>query len=102
MVQIVTDKEIVEAESASTIAGFMEEHGMEYFKNVMVPKEQSDWVASYTGGFDGETGQRSESAAAFEIIWLPNKTHRNREVETGNCSLRLLDPISTEARRLGQ
>lgn len=72
MVEIVTDKEIIEAESASTIAGFMEQYGGEYFKNVIVPKEESDWVASYIGGFDLETGQRSESAAAFEVIWFPN------------------------------
>lgn len=70
IVQVVTDKEIIEAESSSTIARFMNEHGAEYWKSVMVPKEKTDWVAWYTGGFDPETAQPSESAAAFEIAWL--------------------------------
>jgi PASTA domain len=74
MVSVVTDKEIVEAESDSTIKGFMDEHGMDYFKNVIVPKEKSDWAAWYTGGFDSDAGQPSESAAAFEILWRPSST----------------------------
>lgn len=74
MVQVVSDKEIVEAESASTIAEFTEEHGLDYFKRVMVPKEEKHWIASYSGGFDGESGKQSDSAKAFEIIWLPYAT----------------------------
>ena len=74
IVQVVTDKEIIEAESNSTIAGFMNERGVDYFKKVIVPKEKSDWVAWYTGGFDADTAQPSESAAAFEILWRPSAT----------------------------
>jgi len=71
IVQVVTDKEIIEAESKSTIGPFMDEHGADYWKSVMVPKENTDWVAWYTGGFDPDTAQPSESASAFEIAWLP-------------------------------
>ena len=74
IVHVVTDKEIIEAESYSTGPGFMDEHGKDYWNQVMVPKEKSDYVAWYTGGFDGETGQPSESAAAFEILWRPAST----------------------------
>ena len=70
MVAVVTDREIIEAESASTIAGFMEEHADDdYFRDVIAPKEATDWVASYTGGYDPGTGEPSDAAAAFEIVW---------------------------------
>jgi hypothetical protein len=77
LVQVVTDKEIIEAESNSTIADFMDEHGADYFKNVIAPKEKSDWVASYTGGFDPDTGGPSESAAAFEVLWRPTQPEKS-------------------------
>jgi hypothetical protein len=73
IVQVVTDKEIIEAESNSTIAAFMEEHGTDYFQNVIAPKEKTDWVAWYTGGFDPDMAQPSDSAAAFEIAWIAEK-----------------------------
>ena len=72
IVQVVTDEEIIEAEYNSPIKGFMDEHGMDYFKKIVVPKEETDWAAMYTGGFDYDAGQPSESAAAFEILWRPN------------------------------
>jgi hypothetical protein len=78
IVQVVTDKEIIEAESYSTMKNFMDEHKGDYWKNVMVPKEKSDYVAWYTGGFDGDTGQPSETAVAFEILWRPSS---NEEIE---------------------
>ena len=71
MVSVVTDQEIIEAESASTIAGFMEEHGEDYFRDVIAPKEATDWIAVYTGGYDASTGEPSDAATAFEIIWWP-------------------------------
>jgi len=74
IVHVVTDKEIIEAESNSTGPGFMADHGGDYWKKVMVPKEKSDYVAWYTGGFDSDTAQPSESAAAFEILWRPAAT----------------------------
>jgi beta-lactam-binding protein with PASTA domain len=79
IVQVVTDKEIIQAESNSTIADFMDEKGPDYFKSVIAPKEKTDWVAWYTGGFDPDTAQPSESAAAFEIAWLPEKVQGNEK-----------------------
>lgn len=72
IVAVVTDREIIEAESDSTIAQFMEEHTSDnYFRDVIAPKETTDWVASYTGGFDPNSGEPSDAATAFEIIWWP-------------------------------
>lgn len=69
---IVTDPEIVEAESASTAAAFGAEHSSDnYFRDVVAPKEVTDWVATYTGGFDYDTGAPSDAAEAFEILWWP-------------------------------
>lgn len=33
-------------------------------------KEKTEWVASYTGGFDPDAGEASDSAKAFEVIWF--------------------------------
>jgi PASTA domain len=73
-VEDVTNKEIAEAESPSTYESFVEEHGMDYAINTIPQKEKSDWIASYTGGFDLGAGEPSESAAAFEVIWFPAGT----------------------------
>lgn len=69
MVEVVTDREIIEAESASTIAAFMNEHGEDYFRDVIAPKEATSWIASYTGGFDSDLGEPSDAPEAFEILW---------------------------------
>ena len=77
IVSVVTDKEIIQAESSSTIAAYTETHGKDYLKNVLAPKEKSDWVASYTGGLNLDTGEPSESDTAFEIDWfLTSKTEQ--------------------------
>ena len=73
IVQVVSDKEIIEAESDATIADFMEEHDLAYFKNVIGPKEETHWVAWYQGGWDPDTAQPSDSADAFEITWIAEK-----------------------------
>ena len=73
IVQVVSDKEIIEAESDATIADFMEEHDPAYFKNVIGPKEETHWVAWYQGGWDPDTAQPSDSADAFEITWIAEK-----------------------------
>ena len=67
IVQVVTDKEIIEAESNATMGRFMEEHGNEYFRDVIAPKEKTDWVAYYTGGFDYDAGKPDDEA--FAIDW---------------------------------
>lgn len=69
LVEVVTDEEVIEANSAATIADFMNSKGMDYYSNVVRPKEATDWVASYTGGIDLQSGELSSSDAAFEIVW---------------------------------
>lgn len=70
LVEVVTDKEIAHAESPSTYESFVEEHGMDYAVNTIPEKEKTGWVASYTGGFDPDAGEASDSADAFEVIWF--------------------------------
>ena len=70
LVEVVTDKEIAQAESPSTYEAFVEEHGMDYSINTIPQKEKTGWVASYTGGFDPNAGEASDSAKAFEVIWF--------------------------------
>jgi hypothetical protein len=69
MVDVVTDREIAEAEAFSTYEQFVAEHGEDYAINTIPKKEEEHWVASYTGGFDPDTLQPSNSADAYEIIW---------------------------------
>ena len=70
LVEVVTDKEIAQAESPSTAKSFIEEHGTDYFLHTIPQKEKTAWVASYAGGFDPDTGEASDSATAFEVIWF--------------------------------
>lgn len=70
LVEVVTDKEIAQAESPSMYQNFIEEHGMDYAIHTIPQKEKTDWVASYTGGFDPDAGEASDSANAYEVIWF--------------------------------
>jgi len=70
IVEVVTDKEIAQAESPSTYESFVEEHGIDYAIHTIPQKEKTEWVASYTGGFDADAGEASDSAKAFEVIWF--------------------------------
>jgi len=70
LLEVVTDKEIAQAESPSTYESFEKEHGMDYAINTIPQKEKTGWVASYTGGFDPDAGEASDSAKAFEVIWF--------------------------------
>lgn len=74
IVQVVTDREIIEAESVATIERFMKKHGADYWKKVMVPKEKSHWIAWYQGGFDSDAGEPSDDASTFGIDWWPAGT----------------------------
>lgn len=69
IVDVVTDREIAEAEAFSTFEQFVAEHGEDYAINTIPKKEEEHWVASYTGGLDPDTVQPSRSADAYEIIW---------------------------------
>lgn len=70
IVEVVTDKEIAQAESPSTYESFVEEHGMDYAIRTIPQKEKTEWVASYTGGFDPDAGEASDADKAFEVIWF--------------------------------
>ena len=70
LVEVVTDKEIAQAESPSTYESFAKEHGVDYAIHTIPQKEKTEWVASYTGGFDPDSGEASDSAKAFEVIWF--------------------------------
>lgn len=70
IVQVVTDKEIAQAEAASTYDDFVAERGTDYATKVIPEKEKTGWVASYTGGIDYNAGQLSDSDTAFEIVWF--------------------------------
>jgi len=70
IVDIVTDKEIIYFESDNTIAEAMDKYGIDYFMNTIAPKEKTNWVATYRGGYDFDIGKKSDENSAFEIIWL--------------------------------
>jgi hypothetical protein len=70
IVQIVTDKEIAEAEAISTYKDFVAVHGSDYAVNTIPKKEKTGWVASYTGGIDSDAGELSDSETAFVIDWF--------------------------------
>ena len=74
MVEVVSDKEIALAESPSTYQDFLREFGSDYAINTIPQKEKAGWVASYAGGRDPDSGQASDSAEAFEIVWRPYAT----------------------------
>lgn len=70
LVEVVTDREIAQAESPSTYNSFVQEHGLDYAQKTIPQKEKTEWVASYTGGFDSDSGKASDSAKAFEVVWF--------------------------------
>lgn len=72
LLEVVTSKEIALAESPSTMENFVAEHGMDYFQKAIPKKEKTGWVASYTGGFDSNAVEPSDTA--FEIVWMPAGT----------------------------
>ena len=74
IVEVVTHEEVIEAESASTIAGYMQGHDGDYLRDVLGPLEAEHWVGSYTGGFDPGSYEASDSPDAYEIIWFPAAT----------------------------
>jgi len=83
-VEVVTDREIALAESPSTFESFAEEHGMDYAINEIPKKEKTGYVATYSGGFDFDLGEPSDSDAAFAIDWWPaaNTEHEKWKPKT--------------------
>lgn len=74
MVNVVSNREIAEAESPSTSLAFIEEYGDDYSLKTIPELEVDGWIASYTGGFDYNTVEPSSSAEAYEIIGRPYAT----------------------------
>lgn len=72
LAEVVTNKQIAQAEAISTSLAFSDEHGFDYAINTIPKLEVKGWVASYTGGFDYDTGRKSDEA--FEVIWRPYAT----------------------------
>lgn len=73
LVDVVTDEEIAQAEASSTMESFVDEHGIDYFQQTIPDKERSGWVASYVGGFDGDTLEASDTA--YEVVWMIASDH---------------------------
>lgn len=69
--EVVTNREIAEAESPSLFQDFIEEHGSDYAINTIPKLEVVGWVASYTGGYDRDRGKPSDKGSAYEVIWRP-------------------------------
>jgi hypothetical protein len=70
-VSVVTDPEIASAESDVRGPDWMAQYGVDYYEDVVVPKNKSGYLALYTGGFDPNTLNLSSSDAAYEVLWLP-------------------------------
>lgn len=77
IVQVITDREIAEAESPSTTEAFVAEHGLDYFQTTIPEKEKTGWIAWYTGGIDLDTGDPSDDA--FVIDWSVASDHPETE-----------------------
>ncbi|ANH38696.1 hypothetical protein I601_2272 [Nocardioides dokdonensis FR1436] len=79
--EVVTDKQIAEAESPSTFEAFIDEYGADYAIKTIPKLEKKGWVANYTGGFDQNTGKPSDDASAFTILWRPYATQEFEQWE---------------------
>ena len=74
-VNVVTDREVIEANSNNTITDFMNEHAGDYYQDVVAPKEKTAWVATYTGGMDPGSGRLSTAESAYFLDWWPAGDH---------------------------
>jgi hypothetical protein len=68
-VEVVTDKEIALAESPSTYEKFIEDRGTDYAIKEIPKKEKTGYIATYSGGYDFDLGEPSDTA--FGIDWWP-------------------------------
>jgi len=59
--------------------------------NTISQMKKTDRAASYSGGFDFDAGEPSESADAFEVIWFPAAAS---EVDNGSLKRCELIPRS--------
>ncbi|KAA1421262.1 hypothetical protein F0U44_02820 [Nocardioides humilatus] len=75
IVQVVSLKDVALAEAASTYRDFAREKGDEYVVNEIPQLEVKHWIASYTGGFNYNTGKASTADAAYELVWRPYDTY---------------------------
>ncbi|MEQ6901774.1 hypothetical protein [Nocardioides sp. YIM 152588] len=72
LASVVTNEEIAQAEAISTWEDFAAERGDDYVVNTIPAMEVDGWVASYVGGFDYDTGKKSDEV--YEILWRPYAT----------------------------
>ncbi|SDS79373.1 hypothetical protein [Microterricola viridarii] len=71
IVQVVTDAEIIEAESYSTFESYSATHDADHMKNVLFPKQATDWVAWYAGGYDYDEVALTGADDTYTLDWLP-------------------------------
>jgi hypothetical protein len=79
LAEVVTNREIAEAESPSTYEDFIAERGIDYALNTIPKIELRGYVANYTGGYDGDASKPSDTPAAFSIAWRPASTEAEIE-----------------------
>ena len=70
VVQVVTDAEIILAESNATMNTYLNDFEVGYFQKVIAPKEATDWIAWYMGGYDSDLSKPSDEDSAFTIDWF--------------------------------
>lgn len=76
-VNVVTDREVIAANAVGTGPAFTDEHGMDYYVDVVQPKEATAWVAIYTGGMDMGTVELSTADSAYVLDWWPGGDHES-------------------------
>ena len=70
LIDVVTDKEVAYFESFNTYQQYLDEYGWDYMTDIVLPKEEKHWIASYTGGYDEVQSKRSEEDSAYGIYWF--------------------------------
>lgn len=67
--EVVDERDIALAESASTYEAFVAEHGAEYAITEIPRLQPTGWIASFTGGYDSYEGAASDDV--YELLWWP-------------------------------
>lgn len=77
MAYIVTNQESIDSKADPN---FILEKGADYYKSVINPKNETAYVASYTGGFDYDKTEKSDADSAFTILWFGSAVKSNPTV----------------------
>lgn len=78
MASIATDREVLLYDYDSF--QIIDQKTMDYVKKNVLPKNASNWVASYTGGYDYDDLKPSDSSEAYTIQWFGNAFTNNKKV----------------------